>query len=384
MSLLPARLTGERQADVVVLGGGLAGLTAALELARPGRRVALLEAGSVGAGPSGADLGHVVTGLELPYTRAIDRFGSEPARTVWELSRESHDLLGDRLKALGDDCGYRRNGGFVLARDRVEASALADSEDALRDDGFGGEFLDHYMVEARFDVRGFAAAYWAADDAEVEPVALLRALAAQAATRGVALFEGSAVVELTAGTEGVHARTVHGSLRAAAGVVALGAQAVTLVPSLVPAFVSFEALRLVGSLAAGPALPSPARTADGAFGWRMGSDLHAAAFGSPTGEATSDSPAPSFENLASFLGSHLPSPKHLRGRFSGTLATTPDGLPLVGQLPGTPLVAVTGLGARGQSWAFLAARWVADVVVGKPESVPLLFRASRFECKRTE
>ena len=41
---------------------------------------------------------------------------------------------------------------------------------------------------------------------------------------GVALFEGSAVVELTTGTQGVHARTAHGSLRAAAGVVALGAQ----------------------------------------------------------------------------------------------------------------------------------------------------------------
>jgi gamma-glutamylputrescine oxidase len=384
LSLSPARLTGELQADVVVLGGGLAGLAAALELARPGRRVAVLEAVAVGAGPSGADLGHVVTGPELPYTRAIDRFGSDPARTLWELSGESHDLLRDRLKVLGDDCGYRRNGGFVLARDRAEATALADSEDALRDHGFGGEFLDHYMVEARFDVRGFAAAYWAADDGEVEPVALLRALAAHAVTRGVALFEGSAVVELTAGLEGVHVRTAHGSLRAAAGVVALGAQTVTLVPSVAPALASFEALRLVSSLAAGPALPSPARTADGAFGWRMGSDFRAAVFGSPTSEAASDSPAPSFESLAFFLGSHLPSPPHLLGRFSGMLATTPDGLPLVGPVPGSPLVVMAGLGKRAHSWAFLAARWVADVVAGKPESVPLLFRASRFECKRTE
>ena len=365
--------------DVVVVGGGLAGLAAALELARPGRRVAVLEAVSVGAGPSGADLGHVVTGPELPYTHAIDHFGSDQARMLWELSRESHHLLRDRLKMLGDDCGYRRNGGFVLARDRVEATALADSEDALRDDGFGGEFLDHYMVEARFDVRGFAAAYWAADDGEVEPVALLRALAAHAVAGGVALFEGSAVVELTTGTQGVHARTAHGGLRAAAGVVALGAQTVTLVPSLAPAFASFEALRLVGSLAAGPALPSPARTADGAFGWRMGSDLRAAAFGSPTSKGTSDSSAPSFESLAFFLGAHLPSPPRLLGRFSGTLATTPDGLPLVGPVPGSPLVVMAGLGRRGHSWAFVAARWVADVVGGEAGSVPFPFRATRFD-----
>jgi glycine/D-amino acid oxidase-like deaminating enzyme len=232
------------------------------------------------------------------------------------------------------------------------------------------------MLEARFDVHGFAGAYWSADDGEVETIALLRALAAQAVARGVALYEGSAVVELTMGADGVHARTAHGSLRATTGVVALGAQAASLVPCLAPWLVPFEARRLVGSLSAGPALPSPARTAEGVFAWRVGSDFRAAAFASPASDG--ERAAATFEDLAFFLGSHLASPPHLVGRFSGTLATTPDGLPLVGPVPGTPRVAVAGLAGRGRSWAFLAARWVADAMAGKNDSVPPPLRVSRF------
>ena len=126
----------------------------------------------------------------MPYTKARAVFGRDEARMIWECHRESHQRLRVLLPDLGDDCGYRGNGGFVLARDRQEALDLADSEDALREDGFAGEFLDHYMLEARFGVRGFSGAYWAADDGEVDAVALLRRMAAHARGAGRAPLRG--------------------------------------------------------------------------------------------------------------------------------------------------------------------------------------------------
>ena len=365
----PSPLVGKHEADVVVLGAGVAGLATAMALLHPGRRVAVLEASSVAAGASGADLGHLATGLGMPYTRAMARYGAEAARTIWEWHRESHERLGAQLDVLGDDCGYRRRGGFVLARDRSEGLELADSEDALRDDGFGGEFLDHFMLESRFDARGFAGAYWAADDGEVEPVALLNALASAVVSRGAALFEGSPVEEVLADAGGVRARTAGGEVRAARAVVALGAQAPLLFPALAPLLPSVPARRLVCSYPSGIALPSPVRTVGGGLGWRLAQDFRVAAFGEP---------GHTFESLAGVLERHFVAPPRPHGRWAGTLCSSPDGLPLVGPLPGGPLVAVLGLGTLGHSWAFVAARWAAEALGEGTDAAPPLLRASRF------
>jgi glycine/D-amino acid oxidase-like deaminating enzyme len=354
---------------VVVLGAGLAGLTTTLALLRPGRRIAVLETASVAAGASGADLGHVATGLGMPYTRAVARHGAESARTIWEWHREGHERLRGQLEALHDECGYRQRGGFVLARDRSEGLELADSEDALRDEGFPGEFLDHYMLEARFDVRGFTGAYWAADDGEVEPVALLGALAGAAVARGAELFEASGVEEVEVDARGVRARTAGGEVSAVTAVVALGAQTPALFPALAPLLVAVPARRLVCPYSSGLVLPSPVRTVGGGLGWRLGQDFRIAAFGEPA--------ALTFESLAGVLETHLTAPSPPQGRWAGTLCTSPDGLPVVGPLPGTPLVAVLGLGALGHSWAMMAAHWAADSLDRGTDAAPALLRASR-------
>jgi glycine/D-amino acid oxidase-like deaminating enzyme len=367
---------GEQEADVLVLGAGLAGLGAAIELARPRRRVAVLEAASVATGPSGADLGHIATGLDLPYTRAVGRYGREAARTLWEWHRESHERLRALLGRLGEGCGYRQRGGFVLARDRAQAVELADSEDALREDGFPGEFLDHYMLEARFDVRGFAAGYWAADDAEVEPVALQRALAAHAREQGTALFEASPILELIVEKGGLVARTARGVLRAPAGVAALGASAPALLPALAPSLLPLRAHRLAFGLpSGGPALPSPARTVDGRLAWRQGRDFRAAWFSGPAEGGDSEA---CFRELSGVLQGHLHLGGEPLGRWAGELVATPDSLPLVGFLPGSPLAVVAGLGARGAySWAFVAARWTAASLRSGRDEAPAGLRPAR-------
>ena len=357
----PAQLSGEVEADVVVLGGGLAGLAAAVAVARPNRKVVVVEGASIGAGSSGADLGHVPTGLGLPYLRAAERFGRERARALWEWHRESHRELVALLEQTGDDCGYRCQGGFLLAHDRAEALDLADSEDALRDDGFPGEFLDHYMLESRFQVRGFSGAYWAADDGELDAMALLRRLAARAEAQGTWIFEACRVEELSVAPGSVVARTARGRVRASFGVIALGAAAGKLLPDLAPRLFSCGARRLAFDLESGASVPSPGRTVAGTLGWRAERDLRAAAFGEP--ETDSDA---GFEALARAVVERMPARPQARGRWSGLIHTGPDGLPLVGECAGSSLFAILGLGTLGHAWAFAAARRAADCLDGRP------------------
>ena len=105
----------------------------------------------------------------------------------------------------------------------------------------------------------------------------------------------------------------------------------------------------------------------------MGRDLRVAAFSGP--DAPDDSAA-AFRGLQREVDIHLPLSSDPLARWSGTLLTTRDGLPLVGPVEGLPVVLLLGLGTLGHSWAFVAARWIAEGLAGRP-GVPALFRSGR-------
>src|SRR6478752_10344944 len=85
------RLSFDLDVDIAIVGAGLAGLTVALEAARIGASIAVLEGRHVGWGASGHHLGTVMPGFGLPVADLIDRVGLDDARELWALSREGAD-----------------------------------------------------------------------------------------------------------------------------------------------------------------------------------------------------------------------------------------------------------------------------------------------------
>src|ERR1700719_3358359 len=82
-----ARLSFDLDVDICVVGAGLAGLTLALEAARLGASVAVLEGPHGGWNASGHQLGTVMPGYDLPLPDLIARVGFEDARELWSLSK---------------------------------------------------------------------------------------------------------------------------------------------------------------------------------------------------------------------------------------------------------------------------------------------------------
>ncbi|WP_146686002.1 NAD(P)/FAD-dependent oxidoreductase [Bradyrhizobium canariense] len=87
------RLAFDLDVDICVIGAGLAGLTVALEAARLGASVAVLEGRHVGWNASGHQLGTVMPGYGLPISDLIARVGFEDARELWSLSRQGADCV---------------------------------------------------------------------------------------------------------------------------------------------------------------------------------------------------------------------------------------------------------------------------------------------------
>src|SRR6195952_5518817 len=88
-----SRLSFDLDVDICVVGAGLAGLTVALEAARLGASVAVLEGRHVGWNASGNQLGTVMPGYSLPIGELIERVGLEDARELWSLSKEGADYI---------------------------------------------------------------------------------------------------------------------------------------------------------------------------------------------------------------------------------------------------------------------------------------------------
>jgi gamma-glutamylputrescine oxidase len=123
-----APLDGSSDCDVAVVGGGLAGLTAALDLARMGHQVTLLEAKQVGWGASGRNGGQAIHGLACDQSVIEDQLGLDDARRVWSMSLEALELLQARLQEHRIDAEWRQGyiGVATNARKGAELMQWAD------------------------------------------------------------------------------------------------------------------------------------------------------------------------------------------------------------------------------------------------------------------
>ena len=131
------RLTFDLDVDVCVVGGGLAGLTTAREIARRGWSVALLEAQTVGAGASGRNLGFVIPGFQEDAERIVERVGLDHARELWALSEQGVDYVRDTVSDTAMP-GVEPVAGWInVSKFREDPKILAEAN--LLSEKFGAQ-----------------------------------------------------------------------------------------------------------------------------------------------------------------------------------------------------------------------------------------------------
>ena len=146
------RLTGRIEADVVVVGAGITGLTAALLLQQEGRRVALVEADRVCAGVTAYTTGKASTLHGLTYHKLRKTFGPETARVYAEANQAAFDQIAAFVDELDLDCQWQRRPNYTYTNDEGTLADVREEVDAARQAGLPASFVTE--TDLPFEVLG--------------------------------------------------------------------------------------------------------------------------------------------------------------------------------------------------------------------------------------
>jgi glycine/D-amino acid oxidase-like deaminating enzyme len=235
-----SRLSFDLDVDICVVGAGLAGLTVALEAARLGASVAVLEGRHVGWNASGHQLGTVMPGYGLPLSQLIERIGLEDARELWSLSREGAEFVranasDESMPGIGLSEGALEVSNVDVGDQLISRLQMLSEEFETEVEGWQ---VDRVRAELRTD-RYFHGMYYPRAF-QVDGRKYVHGLAALARRVGARIFEDTPVVSID--SSGIRKRIVTPSarLRAShivlAGNVHLGATLRRLSETLLPAW----------------------------------------------------------------------------------------------------------------------------------------------------
>lgn len=203
-------LTQRLQADVCVVGGGYAGLSAALELAQRGYDVVLLEAQSIGWGASGRNGGQVIVGFGSDGEEAIERqFGREDARRAWEVTVDAIRLLQQRIARYDIGCEWQPGYLSLATKARKEQELRRWMEHVQSAYDYPLQWIANGDLRKWVDSPRFHSAVFDAASGHLHPLKYCLGLLQAALAAGVRIFENSAVFLVDRGRRPV-VRTAQG------------------------------------------------------------------------------------------------------------------------------------------------------------------------------
>ncbi len=109
------RLRGSIKTDVVVVGGGMAGISAAQSFQKKGLKVVLLERAFCGSGASGKNSGFITPDSELSLSDLVGKYGKEPSKKLWQFVESGVSIIRTAIADYSIDCDYIVEDTLVLA-----------------------------------------------------------------------------------------------------------------------------------------------------------------------------------------------------------------------------------------------------------------------------
>jgi glycine/D-amino acid oxidase-like deaminating enzyme/nitrite reductase/ring-hydroxylating ferredoxin subunit len=369
------RLEGDLDVDVVLVGGGITGITAALRLKEAGLRVVVLDAHTIASGVTGATTAHFTEALDTRYAVLATKFGRNGARLAAQSQRAAIEHVADRVARLGLACDFRKLPAYLYAEPEADQSEIELEYEASRSAGLSVSLLPAAPLPW---ATGKAVRYEA--QATLHPREYVLGLAARIPGDGSHVFEHTRVTDWKDG-EPCEVFTAGGTVRAKSVFLATH-EPITKVflqtkVSHYRSYVLALRTRLVDFPDAlffdteDPYHYIRRFDRDGATWLIVGGEDH------KTGQEKDTRRA--FQRLERWCDAKFDY-EALTDAWSSQVVEPVDGLPFVGLAPTSHHVYVaTGFSGNGMTHGTMSALLVSDLVLGRTNPWADLYKATRMK-----
>lgn len=211
-------LSGEERTEVVVVGAGIAGISCAYHLEKAGFQVTVAEEQTVASGATNYSSGVLYFGSGTGFASAIELFGQEKAKQLWDESKSAIDDLASLSKEI-PAAGLRDTGLTLVARNEQEQNDLQAEAAAMNSLGYAGKAVSSQELSTWFKPRQFLSGLYQRVCFQIKPPFFAKAIAESLQSN---IYENSGMVEIVENEKEneVIVKTSGGSLRCQQVVVA--------------------------------------------------------------------------------------------------------------------------------------------------------------------
>lgn len=356
---------------VIIIGGGIAGLSVSYWLSLLGVRATVLEERSCGLGATSRNIGFVLAGLGEFYSRFYNTHGKEKANGIWNLTIENGKLLQEFINKNNFDCEHTEYGGYALAMTERELAELKESVDLLCQNGFDYKLLDYGQTCEVAKSKIFLGAKLGNHDFKLNSYQLVQNISRIIQSDGCSIIENCRVLNIENKNYTVEIETTKGFFEADMVVLATNAYSPLLLDyfkdKVFPVRGQVLATEPVKLFLHHPFTANfeyeyftQSRNGEVVMGgMRWKDENREIGYVDEVTDIVQN-------NLYDFLMRAYPELNGIRikKRWSGIMGFTCDGFPIVGPIPHLPQVyAMCGMNAHGMGLSFALGKMVSELMI---------------------
>lgn len=189
--------TQNMHVDVAIVGGGMAGLSAAQEFAKKGKKVALFEQYFCGSGASGKSSGLITPNAELSLTDFTKRFNLDVAFQIWQLINSGVENIRNNIVQHAFECGYQPQDSLVLANSVRSLNTLQTEVEMCAKLNYQTFLYDAPTVQNYIGSKKYVGGMLYPNTFSINAYAYCQALKKHLEAQGVLIFEETPVTKVS-------------------------------------------------------------------------------------------------------------------------------------------------------------------------------------------